>query len=93
MAKHISECIEEYLEGLLMGRGYIPTADEFNKKMHECIEYKKLVKLKDDLKWFKGKVAGKDVTQLLDSINKRIGEIPKESRNFDTEVHGQTTKL
>ena len=49
--------------------------------------------LKDDLKWFKGKVAGKDITELLDNINKRIGEIPKESRNFDTEVHGQTTNL
>ena len=93
MAKHISECIEEYLEELLMGRGYIPSADEFNKKMHECIEYKKLVKLKDDLKWFNGKVAGMNVTELINVIDKRIGEIPKESRNFDTEVHGQTTNL
>ena len=93
MAKHISECIEEYLEGLLMDRGYVPSADEFNKKMSECIEYKKLIKLKDDLKWFKGKVAGKDITELLDNINKRIGEIPKESRDFDSEVHGQTSKL
>ena len=93
MAKHISECIEEYLEGLLMKRGYVPSADEFNRKMHECIEYKKLVKLKDDLKWFNGKVAGMDVTKLLDSIKKRIGEIPKESRDFDSEVHGQTSKL
>ena len=76
-----------------MSRGYVPSADEFNRKMHECIEYKKLVKLKDDLKWFRGKVAGKDVTQLLDSINKLIGEIPKESRDFDSEVHGQTSKL
>ena len=76
-----------------MSRGYVPSDDEFNRKMHECIEYKKLVKLKDDLKWFRGKVAGKDVTQLLDSINKRIGEIPKESRDFDSEVHGQTSKL
>ena len=92
MAKHISECIEEYLEGLLMGRGYIPTADEFNKKMHECIEYKKLIKLKDDLEWFKGKVAGQDVTELINVIDKRIGEIPKESRSFDSVVHGQTSK-
>ena len=75
-----------------MGRGYIPTADEFNKKMHECIEYKKLIKLKDDLEWFKGKVAGQDVTELINVINKRIGEIPIESRSFDTEVHGQTSK-
>ena len=93
MSKHISECIEEYLEELLMSRGYVPSADEFNRKMHECIEYKKLVKLKDDLKWFNGKVAGMDVTKLINNIDKRIGEIPKESRNFDTEVHGQTSKL
>ena len=93
MAKHISECIEEYLEELLMSRGYVPTAKEFNRKMHECVEYKKLIKLKDDLKWFKGKVAGKDVTELINVIDKRIGEIPIESRSFDTEVHGQTSKL
>ena len=92
MAKHISECIEEYLEELLMGRGYIPSADEFNKKMHECIEYKKLVKLKDDLKWFNGKVAGMNVTELINVIDKRIGEIPNESRSFDSVVHGQTSK-
>ena len=92
MAKHISECIEEYLEGLLMDRGYVPSADEFNKKMHECIEYKKLIKLKDDLEWFKGKVAGQDVTELINVIDKRIGEIPKESRSFDSVVHGQTSK-
>ena len=92
MAKHISECIEEYLEELLMSRGYVPSADEFNKKMHECIEYKKLIKLKDDLEWFKGKVAGQDVTELINVIDKRIGEIPKESRSFDSVVHGQTSK-
>ena len=91
MAKHISECIEEYLEELLMSRGYVPSADEFNKKMHDCIEYKKLIKLKDDLKWFRGKVAGMDVTELIYVIDKRIGEIPVESRSFDSEVHGQTS--
>ena len=34
----------------------IPPADEFNKKMHQCVEYKKLKKLKEQLNWFNGKI-------------------------------------
>ena len=30
----------------------VPTADEFNRKMSECVEYKKLIKLKEDIKFF-----------------------------------------
>ena len=75
-----------------MDRGYIPTAEEFNKKMHECIEYQKLNKLKEHLKWFKGNVAGMDINKLNSIIDKRIDDIPKESINFDIEVHGQTSK-
>ena len=72
-------------------RKNIPTAKEFNRKMHECIEYKKLIKLRKDLKWFKEEFYGMNKEELLRVINKRINEIPKESLNFDTEVHGQTT--
>ena len=93
MAKHISECIEEYLEGLLMDRGYIPSADEFNKKMSECVEYKKLIKLQEDLKWFGDDIDGLSIISLKHKIQQRIKDIPKESRSFDTVVHGQTTNL
>ena len=73
------------------GRGYIPTAEEFNKKMSECIEYKKLNQLQEHLKWFNGQVAGISITRLQNKIKSRMEEIPEESIGFDTEVHGQTT--
>ena len=69
----------------------IPKPEEFNRKMHECVEYEKLNNLKQNLKWFNGKVGDMDITELINVINKRIEEIPEESINFDIEVHGQTT--
>ena len=71
----------------------IPTAEEFNRKMGECVEYEKLNKLKEHLKWFRGKVGAIDLTDLEKHIDKRIEEIPEESINFDGEVYGETTNL
>ena len=65
-----------------------PTTKEFNRKMHECVEYKKLNKLKEQLNWFNGKVGNIDITKLEKYIDDRIKEIPKESINFNREVHG-----
>tara|TARA_B100000287_G_C20665294_1_gene791545 strand:+ start:2382 stop:2654 length:273 start_codon:yes stop_codon:yes gene_type:complete len=76
----------------VLDREYIPTAEEFNHLMDECIEYKKLDKLQNHLKWFKGKVAGVDINKLNNAIEKRINEIPEVSRIFDVLPHGQTTK-
>ena len=66
----------------------IPTAEEFNRKMDECVEYQKLNKLKEHLQWFRGKVFYIDITDLEKHIYKRIEEIPEESINFNHEVHG-----
>ena len=66
----------------------IPPADEFNKKMHQCVEYKKLKKLKEQLNWFNGKIGNMDITKLEKHIDDRIQKIPKESINFNGEVHG-----
>ena len=74
-------------------RKNIPTAKEFNRRMSECIEYKKLVKLKEHLKWFGSEVCNVDITKLNKMIDNRVKEIPKKSINFDTQVHGQTTKI
>ena len=68
----------------------IPTAEEFNQMMSECVEYKKLIKLKEDLKWFKNKIGNMNIKKLLKVIDKRIDEIPNESKSFNTQVHGQT---
>jgi chemotaxis regulatin CheY-phosphate phosphatase CheZ len=68
----------------------IPTAEEFNRMMNECVEYKKLIKLKEDLKWFKNKIGNMNIKKLLKVIDKRIDEIPNESKSFNTQVHGQT---
>ena len=68
----------------------IRTADEFNRMMNECVEYKKLIKLKEDLKWFKNKIGNMNIKKLLKVIDKRIDEIPNESKSFNTQVHGQT---
>ena len=76
----------------IFDRKYTPTPSEFNHHMAECIEYKKLVKLKDYLKWFNGKVAGVNITDLIKSIDNRIAEIPEESRIFTEISHGQTSK-
>ena len=72
-------------------KSYIPTAEEFNRKMSECIEYKKLHKLQEHLKWFNGEIDGMSITRLQNKIKSRMEEIPEESIGFDTEVHGQTT--
>jgi len=76
-----------------MDRGYIPTAEEFNRKMSECIEYKKLIKLQDQLKWFGDDIDGLSIISLKHKIQQRIKDIPEESKNFDTQVHGQTTNI
>ena len=60
----------------------IPTAEEFNRKMDECVEYQKLNKLKEHLQWFRGKVGDIDITNLEKHIDKRIEEIPKELGAF-----------
>ena len=65
----------------------IPTAEEFNRKMHECIEYKKLIDLQEHLKWFKDDIGGLSIIPLKHKIKQRINEIPEESINFDTVVH------
>ena len=69
----------------------IPTAEEFNRKMSECVEYQKLTKLKEHLQWFRGKVGNVDITDLEKQIDKRINDISEESIHFNREVHGQTT--
>ena len=70
------------------------TAEEFNRKMHECVKYQKLDKLKEHLRetmsWF-GVELGKEIKILYDRVCKRMEEIPEESINFHTEVHGETT--
>lgn len=66
----------------------IPTPEEFNRKMSECIEYKKLIKLKEDLKWFKDDIGGLSIIPLKHKIQQKINEISEESINFDREVHG-----
>ena len=71
----------------------MPTVEEFNRKMHECIEFQKLNKLKEHLEWFRGEVAGIDINKLSNAIDKRIEEIPDESIGFDKEVHGDRTNV
>ena len=73
----------------------IPTAEEFNRKMHECVEYQKLYKLKEHLKetinWFGNDMNGIDVGKLYEVVCNRIKEIPDESISFNKETHGETT--
>jgi hypothetical protein len=76
-----------------MDRGYIPTAEEFNRKMSECVEYKKLIKLQDQLEWFGDDIGGLSIISLKHKIQQQIKDIPEESRIFDTQVHGQTTNI
>ena len=71
----------------------IPTAEEFNRKIGESVEYKKLVDLKEYLKWFNGKIIEYDLTELEKVIDNRIKTIPKESINFINEVYGETTNI
>ena len=59
--------------------------------MEECVEYKKLMELRDKLKWFRGSINGIDITDLEKSIDKRIDEIPEVSRIFSRLPHGQTS--
>ena len=72
----------------------MPTPQEFNRKMHECVEHKKLTKLKEHINetinWF-GNSLGNDVKRLYDRVCNRMKEIPKESIDFDHEVHGDRT--
>ena len=77
----------------MVDRKNIPTPEEFNKRMSECIEYKKLVKLKEHLKWFGNEVCSIDITKLNKMIDNRVKEIPKKSINFDTQVHGQAIQI
>ena len=74
--------------------GDMPTVEEFNRKMGECVEYKKLVELKEHLNetmnWFGDKL-GKDVKRLYERVCNRMEEIPKESIKFHHEVHGEKT--
>ena len=72
-------------------KGNMPTVEEFNRKMSESVEYKKLVYLKEYLNWFRGKIIDYDLTELEKVIDKRIKDIPKESINFTNEVHGEVT--
>ena len=69
------------------------TAEKFNRKIDECIEYQKLTILKDSLKWFNGRVGDMDVTILEKHVYDKLKEIPKESLDFDKEVHGDRTNL
>tara|TARA_R100000008_G_scaffold6582_1_gene3684 strand:- start:13 stop:252 length:240 start_codon:yes stop_codon:yes gene_type:complete len=69
----------------------IPTAEEFNRKMNECVEYKKLIKLQEHLKWFGDEIDGLSIITLKHKIKQRINEIPEESIEFHREVHGSTT--
>ena len=69
------------------------TAEEFNRKMSESVEYKKLVDLKEYLNRFGSKIVDYDLTELEKVIDNRIKAIPKESINFTNEVHGETTNL
>ena len=69
----------------------VPTAEEFNKKMSECVEYKKLLILKENLSWFGDKIDDVDIIGLCNVIDNRIKNIPEESVNFDHEVHGEVT--
>ena len=66
----------------------IPTAEEFNRKMYECVEYRKLIDLQEHLKWLKDDIDGLSIIPLKHKIKQRIKEIPEESINFDGEVHG-----
>tara|TARA_Y100000310_G_C20319557_1_gene640080 strand:- start:256 stop:486 length:231 start_codon:yes stop_codon:yes gene_type:complete len=69
----------------------VPTSEEFNRKMSECVEYKKLTELKKQLDWFDPDVCGISIIPLYNKILQRLKEIPKESRDFDHEVHGEVT--
>ena len=75
----------------------IPTVEEFNRKMHEYVEYEKLNKLKEHLKetinWFGNNIGGVDIGKLYGAVCSRMKEIPEESINFNIEVHGETTNL
>ena len=68
--------------------------EEFNRKMHECVEYQKLDKLKEHLRetmsWF-GDGLGRETKILYDRVCQRMEEIPEESINFHYEIHGETT--
>ena len=71
------------------------TVEEFNRKMHECVEYDKLNKLKEHLKetinWFGNDINGAEIGKLYGAVCARMKEIPEESINFHNEVHGETT--
>ena len=69
----------------------IPTVEEFNRKLGECVEYKKLLTLKENLNWFGDKIGDVDIIELCNVIDNRIKNIPVESINFDHEVHGEVT--
>ena len=77
----------------VLNRDYIPTAEEFNKLMHEHVEYEKLLKLQKQLKWFNGKVGNIDITDLETYINNKLTDVPEAVKIFGSLPHGQTTKI
>ena len=58
--------------------------------MHENVEYKKLLELKESLEWFGDTLPY--VSKINKLIDNRIEEIPEVARIFDTLAHGQTSK-
>ena len=60
------------------------TAEEFNQHMSECVEYKKLIELQKQLKWFGDEINGLCIIQLKNEIKHRLNEIPEVSKVFDT---------
>jgi len=67
------------------------TAEEFNRRMHECIKYKKLIELQKQLEWFGDDIDGLSIISLQHKIKQLIKEIPEDSIGFATEVHGQSS--
>jgi len=75
----------------LYDRNYIPTADEFNHHMAECIEHKQLLNLQKQLEWFGDDIYGLSIIPIKNKIKHRINEIPEVSKVFDSLTHGQGT--
>ena len=76
----------------MLDRSYTPTAEEFNKVMHEHVEYEKLLKLQKQLKWFRGKIGNIDITELETYIKDKLTNVPEAVKVFGSLPQGQTTK-
>ena len=68
---------------------YKPTAKEFNRLIDEHVEYKKLLELKKDLKWFGTSIGGIDITTLQAYIDSKLKDVPESVKIFNTLSHGQ----